>query len=75
MLVASANVKIPGPAMVSEEIRDVAAMQRHGHHNDFLNGVWVGRKGNILESGGGLRKMVVVVGGGRKRVRNGLSGF
>jgi hypothetical protein len=61
--------------MVSEDVRDMTAMQRDGHHGDFLYGICVGRKGDVLQSRCCLRKMVVMMNGRGKRVRNGGSEF
>jgi hypothetical protein len=43
LLVGTSDVKVP-PAGVSLEVGDVAAVEGHGHHGEFLDGlgVWLG---------------------------------
>ena len=47
LLVGTTDVKIPGPSMICEEVGNVAAMQGHGHHCDFLDSIRICRKGDV----------------------------
>ena len=68
LLIGASDVEIPSPSMVCEEVGDVAAMQGHGHHCDFLDSIRVCREGDVCQGGG---QMMVVVGWRGKGIGDG----